>query len=792
MAFDATISAVNLTSDITIYFVRHSSTNRLVTTVQLSTDIPETSHSFSYASRMDIAIAKSSAPNLESMTLYDAFNVADTITIEPTTFDNSGSLRSVLPSEELWYFDNENITQTAYTSGGDVPWTFNFSGGTPEPTKYKVTSTLENCTLTPTDTEITEGTETTFTVTANEGYQFNTVPTINGTEMTKTSDTVYTDTITVNSDVTIVATADKSITYYTVTGTLANCTRTPTVNEIAEGTETTFTVTANSGFVFNTVPTINGSNMTKVSDTEYTATITVNSNVTIMASADKIPSVYGITTTLTNCTITPTDTTVTEGTEITFTVTANEHYKFNTAPTINGTAMSKTSDTVYTTTLTVNSAIDIVANAERITCSATYDLSNATITPNDTSFNEGESVTFTATAKDGYEFNRSDYVTINGNEFTISDDKKTATATITVTGTITIYAHALIIQTHKITITGTLTHCTCNYNSGDDLVSGKAVTFTTDEGYYFNSLTPQYTVKQSSATTYETLTGALSGTGEQTFIDGSQVTLYVRNNSNINITDDITATETPIEILQGVNVYELTEENLRGVMSARFTVGTTETGTGTQTEDKEPIDFGKWITNLYYMPFATDNIINAKRSYIILGTKNTELIAKSLLSQFDIDLGTITVPNLNSSYVQENRDIKLYLPFVADTPTIGVEYSGKTLHITYHVDLIDETITVIVTDGENPVIYNKVSFGRNLPFFSTENGNTNLNYNNNGINNTIYTAFIIVTDNNVSLISNAPTDTFIRVSHIETMQTSATQEEQDLIINLLNDGVYIK
>ena len=108
------------------------------------------------------------------------------------------------------------------------------------------------------------------------------------------------------------------------------------------------------------------------------------------------------------------------------------------------------------------------------------------------------------------------------------------------------------------------------------------------------------------------------------------------------------------------------------------------------------------------------------------------------------------------------------------------------------LDLIDETITIIVTDNENPVIYNKVSFGRNLPFFSTENGNTNLNYSNDGINNTIYTAFIIVTDNNVSLISNAPTDTFIKVSHIETMQTSATQEEQEMIINLLNEGVYIK
>lgn len=636
MSFDATISAVNLTSDITIYFVKHSSTNRLVTTVQLTPDIPETSHSFSYASQMDIAIAKSVAPNLENMTLYDAFNVADTITITPTIFDNTESLRSVLPSEELWYFDNENITQTAYTSGDNVPWTFNFSGGTPEPTKYKVTSTLENCTLTPTDTEIAEGTETTFTVTANSGYVFNAVPTINGTEMTKTSDTVYTSTITVNSDVSIVAHADADIITYPVT----------------------------------------------------------------------------------------------------------------------------------------------------------YDLNHATIKPNDATFKEGDNVTFIATADDGYEFSNSNYVTINNTPFTISSDKKTATAVITVTTAISIVAHALIIQSHKITITGTLTHCTCNYNTGDDLISGKAVTFTADDGYYFNSLTPKYTVKRSSSSTYETITGSLSGVGEQTLIDGSQVTLYVRNNSNINITDDITATESPIEILQGVNVYELTEQNLKDVMNVRFTVRNTETGT--QAEEKEPIDFGKWITNLYYMPFSTDNIINAKRSYIILGTKNTELVAKTLLSQFDIDLGTITVPKLNSSYIQENRDIKLYLPFVSETPTIGVEYSGKTLHITYHIDLIDETITIIVTDNENPVIYNKVNFGRNLPFFSTENGNTNLNYSNDGINNTIYTAFIIVTDNNVSLISNAPTDTFIKVSHIETMQTSATQEEQEMIINLLNEGVYIK
>lgn len=585
-----------------------------------------------------------------------------------------------------------------------------------EPTKYKVTSTLENCTLTPTDTEIDEGTETTFTVTANDGYEFQTAPTINGSEMTKTSNTEYTSTITVSSDVDIVANAIKSVTYYTVNSTLTNCTRTPTDSQIAEGTETTFTVTANDGYTFNTVPTINGSSMSKASDTVYTATITVNSNVTIVASADKIPSTY----------------------------------------------------------------------------SATYDLSNATITPNNSVFTENEVVTFTATANTGYEFSNNDYVTVNGTKFTIADDKKTATATITVTGTVSVIAHALIVQTHIITITGTLTNCTCNYNSGDDLVEGKAVTFTANDGYHFDNLQPRYRVKQSSATTYDELTGELNGTGEQTLIDGTQVTLYVRNNTNIEILDDIKATETPLEVINGVNIYELTEDKLRDVMRVRFTVGNTDTGTGTQTEDTEPIDYGKWITNLYYMPFSTDAIINAQRAYIVLGNKNTELVTDSLVSQFDIDVGNISVPDFSSSYNAEHRAIKLFLPFISDTVNIDSEYSGHTISIKYHIDLIDETISVIVSDESNPFMYNKYQFGRNLPFFSTENGNTNLNYNNDAIDNTIYTAFIIVTDNNIVQLNDAPKDTFIRVSHVESLNTSATQEEQDLIRSLLDEGVIIK
>lgn len=527
-------------------------------------------------------------------------------------------------------------------------------------------------------------------------------------------------------------------------------------------------------FYYITDPSLTGSN---IGANNITITYSVTSEET---------TTYKVTSTLTNCTLTPTDTEIAEGTETTFTVTANDGYTFNTVPTINGTAMTKTLDTIYTSTITVNSDVAIVASADKVavTYTVTRDLNYCTISPDTTVLNEGVSYTFTITAETGYEFSRSDYVTITGGAFSISEDKLSATATITATQDITIVAHALIVQTHKIYITGTLTNCTCNYNTGDDLTENKAVTFTANEGYYFYNLTPEYEVKRSVPTNITTVTGALNGGGTQTLIDATQVNLYINNETNITIISDITAIVQPSEIINGINVYNISESILQQLMQVRFTLGTESSGT-------ETIDYGKWITNLYYLPFDVSQYINAENADIILGNKNTSLHSNLLKSYFDIDLGSITIPEFSNSYESENAIIRLYLPFIDDIIVIDNMYSGKSISIKYHIDLLEETITLIIISEETPIMYDKYSIGRNLPFFSTENGNTNLHYSND-TKNTVLTAFIIVSKNNYSQVLGEIKGSLIQMNYINNFETSATQEEQEEVINLLSQGVIVK
>lgn len=159
-----------------------------------------------------------------------------------------------------------------------------------------------------------------------------------------------------------------------------------------------------------------------------------------MNSEESQTTQWTVTKRLQNCTLSPTNDTIADGTSVTFIVTANDGYKFlSSAPTLNGNPMSKTSDTVYQRTTTVTSNITIIATAIKANGeeNISYDgLQNATGTP--TTYNLGEPVTITITADENYTITSAycTYLVASGDteqvNLTISDDKKSATATVTV------------------------------------------------------------------------------------------------------------------------------------------------------------------------------------------------------------------------------------------------------------------------------------------------------------------------------------------------------------------------
>ena len=169
--------------------------------------------------------------------------------------------------------------------------------------KYTVTTTLEHATCNiASGTEYDEGTEITLTVTADTGYYFTTAPTVDGVNMTRTSDTVYTKTVTVTGNVSVVASA-VALPEYTVTTTLENATcNIASGTKYVTGTEVTITVTANDGYYFTTAPTVDGVEMTRTSDTVYTKTVTVTGNVSVVASAVVKPETYTVHVNVSNAT----------------------------------------------------------------------------------------------------------------------------------------------------------------------------------------------------------------------------------------------------------------------------------------------------------------------------------------------------------------------------------------------------------------------------------------------------------------------------------------------------------
>ena len=201
--------------------------------------------------------------------------------------------------------------------------------------KYTVTTSLENATCNiASGTSYVEGTEVAITVTANDGYYFTTAPTVDGVEMTRASDTVYTKTVTVKGNVSVVASAVVKPETYTVTTTLENATcNIASGTEYVTGTEVTITVTANDGYYFTTAPTVDGVNMTRTSDTVYTATVTVTSNVSVVASAVVKPETYTVHVNVSNATCNIDETTrYVMGEPLDIQVEASTGYYFATVP----------------------------------------------------------------------------------------------------------------------------------------------------------------------------------------------------------------------------------------------------------------------------------------------------------------------------------------------------------------------------------------------------------------------------------------------------------------------------
>ena len=224
---------------------------------------------------------------------------------------------------------------------------------TPSYPTLTLTKNLSNVTMSPDVSSIEiDGTSKVITLTANSGYEFSGIPklTISGTDYNfSLSNGVYTldvNNIGISSDVsgTITATATQIVInpIVTITKNLTNVTMSPDVSSIElDGTSKVIALTANSGYEFSGTPYFiwdRDSYYFEQSGSSYiydlNDLIDENASITIYATATATAQTKDVTNSLTNCSVTPSFSSMVEGTTYNLTLNANQGFKFVTTPTL--------------------------------------------------------------------------------------------------------------------------------------------------------------------------------------------------------------------------------------------------------------------------------------------------------------------------------------------------------------------------------------------------------------------------------------------------------------------------
>lgn len=225
-------------------------------------------------------------------------------------------------------------------------------------------------------------------------------------------------------------------------------------------------------------------------------------------------------------------------------------------------------------------------------------------------------------------------------------------------------------------------------------------------------------------------------------------------------------------------------------------------------ENMNPIDVVQYVLNVIELPFSLPSVLEGEENAIKLGKYILETTAIEFLDdEAVIDLGSIFVPSkYNNSYDYRDTIVKVHLPYMK-TIEIPAEYViNHTLSFNYFIDLYSGSTTLnIISDRVNKVIHSEsLRIGRTIPFI-TPNSTKDITGNISDVGgdyNGLDTVFIEVVrnvPNNLTLFNNTTVHQstlndvvgFIEVKNM-VLNCSATFEEKNKIISLMQSGVYIK
>ena len=393
----------------------------------------------------------------------------------------------------------------------------------------------------------------------------------------------------------------------------------------------------------------------------------------------------------------------------TLTVTANDGYKFETAPTAEcgsglmdrreATGVLSDNNTVATFNLLEDDNGHSFPKNTAITVSGSvveksYIISNTI--ENTTYSVSGD--TLTVTANEGYKFETAPTATSG----TGLIDGRSATGVLSDNGKVATFNRASDDNGHpfskdsEITVSGSVVEDGYTINNTIEYttysVSGDTLTVTANDGYKFEvAPTADNNDSATSLMDRRSATGVLSDNGKvATFNllsdDGGH---SFQKEYTITLKGSVVADVVYSGFYGSINVYELTNDNLKQFAEQRFS--------------KTSEDLGKYVTNLFRIFCPVGETIDA---VITTGDVNTGIQAKTPKSDIVVlNFGEVTIPFHNNDLTDYNSNIQMFLPFVGFV-NIETNYIGKAINLTYEVNVITgEAVVKLTTDGITFSVY---------------------------------------------------------------------------------------
>lgn len=426
---------------------------------------------------------------------------------------------------------------------------------------------------------------------------------------------------------------------------------------------------------------------------------------TVVASADVIP----VSASLNNCSLSPVVSSIPKDTASAFTITADNGFKFTSAPSVYTMAdgetyaveVTKVSDYVYTFSVTpdeYDESLNIYADAVSETVQFIKTLSNCSVSPAGNTLTIGVSTTVTITANSGYIFDAENTPVlywIDNEDFRheisltkVSDYEYTATFTPDETD---YYLDAsAIAEPESVSFNKNLTNCsvTPNVNS---LIDGETYSFifTADSGYIFD-VAPSLRYHNSE--------------GDYITCPLTKISDYEYRYNNLTIdADDMTAfyatayasVESVSSNKYGVlQIHKIDADTLKAFNDLRY-----YSGSGSLSQ----IDLSQYVSALKVIfvdatSTASDNIL--------VSNINTGISAPKIDDDYiTLDLGNVLLAGMyHNALDKKYSEILLNLPFV-DVYKLDSDYMNETINIKYRINLISGDGAIFISIVRNSVLY---------------------------------------------------------------------------------------